>query len=410
MKKSILALSIILLSSMVTIIDIKASSQTGGFSISYPIFEDGVFVDIRETNVFSSEEVYFNVGNTDSIPLNITASAEVLYLENWQDNFSISFNQPFKVLQPNETFKFIPSIMFNIELANNYSIHFVFRALTDANGTVTVVKAHGQQVNFRLITDLIGHSLTIRTTDQGDWERRSNIKIWYGGTGDQGKGWTIYKELRNTASFSSIVLEGWYQITSRIYDNSTDELTEYVNVNQTTKLNIVYKLVTMQITIPNLPTSYRDPLNFTYFITNDYVSLQNVEIVFQLFRRSENNSEILTAVTDPIIEAKNNFAKGTFTSATLSFGGGWTAGDHVFIGTIYVDNQLYFQIKQDLIFAFDWYEEFERSDLFLPLLIIITMLSSVGLTLVAIYIFYRYNKKREITNQIIEKKENEQIT
>jgi hypothetical protein len=394
---------------MIIITEIK---QVSGLSVTSPIYPDGILVDLNslDSKTYSSSEVYFNVGNTGNIPLNVTASAEVLYFENWRNNFTISFNKPHIVLQPNETFHFIPTIVFNIELANNYSIHFIFRGLKSNNGTISVAEAHGKQLNFRILTDLIGHKLTIRTTDQGDWERRSNIKIWYGGNEEQGRGYTIFKELKNVPSYSSIVLEGWYQITARIYDDSSDEVKKYVRVNETKKVNIVYKLVTMYILI-DLPESYKDPLNFTYFVQNDYISLSNVELVFQIFKRTGNESEPLFAITKPIIHPITNFHKGSLTSATNSFAGGWISGEHVFVGSIYVGNELYFEIRHELIFVFDWYEEFERSDLFLPALIILSLIVG-GVTPIASYVIYMKLKNRKPkpnTNQNhnIELKDNE---
>ncbi|HEC39538.1 hypothetical protein LCGC14_0454010 [marine sediment metagenome] len=354
MKRSLYLVSMVVFTQVVILANIIPFAQEGqGIAISHPDFPDGIIVDLSTNNVINSEDVYYRVTNNDNIPLNVSADGEVINMENWQDNFTISWNVNSVFLLQNESFVFIPRIEVNVDLSFNYTLHLIFRGDADINGTIVVIAAKGVLLKLRVLTELSGYNLFVRTTDQADFERESHIKIFYGGNGEQAQGWSIFKDLIDSR-FSSVVLAGWYQIQAT-HLRTNNSLTEFVLLNESKQIDMVYNLVSLQVAF-ELPTPTSNKWNFTYIVENRYIEIKEVSFVFQIFQKNSTNH--FTPVTEAKVEEAPIFPKGSLKSSKLTFEKEWTTGKYFFISRIYVGGTPYFEKISETDLNFPWYEDF----------------------------------------------------
>lgn len=333
---------------MGNIFEIKESQ---GIGISYPPLSN-IIIDLQEGHEFYSENFYFDIVNDDRF-VTVFPKAEILGLENWENNFTFSWNVDEYELAPNETFRFVPKIEFNVFLSFNYSIHFFFEGFENIQGNMLLTTGTGATAIFSIFTIIDGNRMTVRTTDQGDVERESDIQIFYGGNGQQGQGWAIYRELRESY-YSSIVRSGWYQFIATEIDTGLTEQ-KIVLIENNTDVNLVFQLIGFKKLLIELPHQNDDPLNFSYQISNQYIILSNVMFVFQLYfdnKLIDEKSQFLA-----------NFPKGEF-GGNLSFDKTWTSGKYLFQGKIMVGSTNYLTRNETISMDFPIFDDILESPLF----------------------------------------------
>ncbi len=394
-NKGVYLLGIIVIANMLFVGNVFPVIQGNGIGVSAPNLE--IFIDLDDlddNNVFYDESFYFRVNNDEPEPITVKPRFEVLHLENWQNNFTNVFNSDEEYLLPGEDFVFIPEISINVELSANYSLHFIFEGYRNngLNGTVNLVASHGRQANFVIESEYEGYKFTVRTTDQGDIERRSEITIQYGGNDEVGQGWRAFKHLQFESYYSSVVRVGWYQVIATEF-STKDQKSEIILVNDSTNLNIVFELITMTFEF-ELPTiENRKEWNFTYIVENKYSALYDVQFVFQVYDSTGNKS-----ITEPYVQNLTVFDKGSLKSAKLTFTNDWQTGDYIFKGEIYVKGTKYYEIPNEVRLDFPLIEDFLQSPYFPIAVLGITFMA--GGLVIGLIMRFHYKPKTNTTPKI----------
>ncbi len=345
-----------------TVFDIQ---ETEAMLVSNPPI-DNIIVDLAKNNTYESEIYYFDIKNNDNAFITVYARAEVLSLENWQQNFTINWNERSVWLPPNATFRFIPSLIFEVSLAFNYSIHFIFEATREINGQTILYASKGHTTIFSLLTIEDGHTITVRTTDQANVQRLSQIDIKYGGNYSRGFNWQTVRTMKKSY-YTSIFQPGWYEILAK--DAQTGVAVQklfYLTDNK--EINIVFDIIKFSSIIINEPDKIDDPLWFFFEIENNYLEIEKIDVIFRITSHDNKLQQIRQTI--PL------FYKG-LTDGNLSFNLDWSSGEYFFEGKIFVQEELYSEINKTIVMNFGIVDEIVRHPFTPFFLFILTFVSGI---------------------------------
>ncbi len=282
---------------------------------------------VQSPSTYSDPNFGFLVKNNEATIMNVVATTEVMFLVDWENNFTITWEKNNIVMNQNDAFYFKPTIDINVDLSFNYSIHFMFTAYTNDTGN-SFISSVGATAKFIIITENNGIKLGIRTTDQADFERASSIELYYGG--DTPEGWSLQKTITESY-FQTIMPAGWYWIIATELEHDIAR-SKIVEIREDSVITIVYDLVLFSLLEIRAPDNENSPMKVAYIIENKYSVLRNVYI--QVILRNRGNIIGIHNLT------LHRFDKGVYAS-NFTWSAPWESSEYVVDGQIYVNAKLY---------------------------------------------------------------------
>lgn len=365
---------IILIALVLSVFAFFPITNVRALTISYPTLE----IYTNQDESFSDVEFYFQIGNNGIANTTVTPNVEVMFLDNWEDYYTITFDRGNKTLQSGESARWYPTIYNNVSLGYTYQIHFTFEGRTDISGNV-IVAGVGATVAHHVTSENDGHRLIINSVDQADRQVTSFIRLYYGGDDTKGQGWSIIKSFNGTR-FDDVVLQGWYKILAIESTINDQKQIDFYLETDTTK-NVVFELLaftSMQIFIPKVSTYLG---NISYTLSNNYQLLTNVYIHFYV-KVMEKDALVFNSTA-----IKPHLDKGIYTD-TLIINTKWFSDTYLFVGEVYVNGKLFLHQNStiDLWFSDNPYafgEQSQQDEEF----IFISVFSLISLMLIGLAFF-----------------------
>ncbi|KKN68175.1 hypothetical protein LCGC14_0454000 [marine sediment metagenome] len=360
------------LSQIVMLGSVFEIQETNALQVSNPDI-DNIVIDLGKTNVYHKPDIfYFDIKNDDNAFITVYPRAKVLNLTNWQQNFTIEWNEKSVWLPPNATFRFVPNIIFEVDLSYNYTIHFIFEATQEINHQDIHYASRGDITTFNILTIKDGHAFTLRTTDQANYQRLSQINIKYGGNYSQGYNWQTIRTMRQSY-YSSIFQAGWYEIIAVDIKTGLSKQ-EIFRLTESKELNIVYEIIKFSSLVINKPDSVNSPLNFYFEVENNYLEIDGIDVVFQISSHDNKRQQLRQTIP---------FFKEGVIDGNLSFMLDWRSGEYLFEAKIMLGEKIYSEENTTISMSFDFFENLIH-DPITPYLIIgftfvIGTLSGIGL-------------------------------
>lgn len=301
-------------------------TKVSAITLTYPTLN----IYTNQDESFSNPEFYFQIGNTESSNITVRPVVEVMYLPNWEDQFTITFDKPNLTLGSGESGRFYPTVYNNASFGFVYDLHFVFEALAIGNNNV-IIASVGATVAHRVYSDLNGLRLRLKTTDQADRQIRTSINILYGGTGEVGQNWNSVAKV-TTSFYENVLLEGWYKILAvePILDITKEQIF-YLEENM--DLSIIFALLAFDSFQVFIPRFSNETGRITYTLSNNYQILSNVFIHFYVKVGNESLIYNSTSIR-PTLE------KGIYQD-TLYINTTWYSDTYFFSGEVWVSGKLF---------------------------------------------------------------------
>jgi hypothetical protein len=275
---------------------------------------------------FYDSNFYIRATNVGEIPLNVTITAAIINLLDWQNNFSISWDKNHVPLAVNESVEFVPTIFVNVSLSFTYKLHTILRGEVDnPDGSNTIISSIGGQIHISVLSEEEGATLELRSTDQGDIERQSTMEIYYGGK--NATGWSIIQTVQDSY-YKNVVPKGWYKVFA--WEKDTNQFKKGIfEVTNYTQFNIIFDLIQFSEWQPFMAN---DSLIINWTISNNYISLPAVTARFYLVK----DGNILA-----VDEFKYDiFEKGSRKNVAI-LKTQWDNANYTFVGEIWTSNKVY---------------------------------------------------------------------
>ncbi|MHA2009847.1 MAG: hypothetical protein ACW980_21250 [Promethearchaeota archaeon] len=386
--KIIIITSILLVSGLGPLANLLPNEVNGsGISLSYPTLK---FFNVKAPGNFSNSNFYFDVthvGDSSDTPINIIASAEVLGVDNWRELFIITFDQNNITTDPNEKIKFFPTIQLFANISYAYKFHFIFTGINYNVTGNTILSSIGATVLLEVNSNREGVLFHLKTTDQGNQERKSKVTMQYSET-DQGySGFDSFED----SFYAKVIPFGYYFIQATDLETeiteskyiflSKDNLTETSNKIE---YNIVYEIITI---LWNAIAPGRSTDNFliNYTIINQYQRLSSVKMVLSIYSGEMISSNLIDS-DERLIE---DFTKGSYSGSFNVSGYKWKTGQYYILGNLYEKETLYFSKYQSVYLTMPLFEELENSGIFE----LIPYFLSIGLGMLIVYSYPKVVRK-----------------